>query len=67
MILSCNYCIITEVMKENQSHSKFQAAYVLVSLSVLVYVCKGSFSGERECVQAHITKQFKAHYNLKRP
>ncbi len=52
-------------MKENQSHSKFQAAYVLVS--VLVYVCKGSFSGERECVQAHITKQFKAHYNLKRP
>lgn len=40
---------------------------VLVSLSVLVYGCKGSFSGERVCVQAHITKQFKAHYNLKSP
>lgn len=59
--------MITEVMQENQSHSKYQAACVLVSLSVLVYGCKSSFSGERVCVPAHNTKQFKAHYNLKSP
>ncbi len=60
--------MITEVMQENESYSKCQAACVLVSVSVLVYGCKGSFSGgERVCVQAHITKLFKAHYNLKSP